>query len=263
MTNGQTPLWHKRWFQILLGSLLLLAVASLVIPWLLGLVYALRSVLLPLIVALGLAYIFNPVVTWLHARLRLPRAVGTGMVMLSALFGVLILSLLVLPPLISQGVELIQNAKEYPQKISQLIDQQSSSTAPNEGDIQSTPEQAEGSDTGLLGLADEIKGRIEEALGPEKANELLVTAANWLSQLDWGAVAQFLLSSLDVGAGVVGSAISVTSYLTLSAIIIGFCFFFFSWKLDKLGAWFVPFIPMTNRVEVLGVVGKMDRSVAA
>jgi len=260
MTDGQTPLWHKHWFQVLLGSLLLLAVASLAIPWLLGLVYALRSVLLPLVVALGLAYIFNPVVAWLHRRLRLPRAVGTGLVMVAALLTVLALTLLVLPPLIGQGVELIQNAKQYPQKIGQLIDGQGREPAPDGTEIHTTPGSAEDSDAGFI---DEIKGHIEQALGPEQANELLVTAANWLSQLDWAAVAQFLLSSLDVGAGVVGSAISMTSYFAISGVIIGFCFFFFSWKLDKLCAWFVPFIPLKNRDEVLGVVEKMDRSVAA
>jgi predicted PurR-regulated permease PerM len=260
MTDGQTPLWLRRWFQILLGSLLLLTVASIALPWLLGLVYALRSVLLPLVMALGLAYIFNPVVTWLHHRLRLPRAVGTAMVMLTALIAVLILALLILPPLIGQGVDLIQNAKGYPQKISQLIDR------PSEAPVivtASSTQPVEGSDQGLLGLVSQIRGEIEQALGPEQANEVLVTAANWLSEVDWSAVAQFMLSSLDVGAGVVGSAISFTSYLAISAVIIGFCFFFFSWKLDKLCAWFVPFIPASNQSEVLKVVRKMDKSVAA
>jgi len=47
-------------------------------------------VLLPLVIALGLAYIFNPVVTWAHQRLRLPRWAGTSGVMLGGLVVVLL-----------------------------------------------------------------------------------------------------------------------------------------------------------------------------
>jgi predicted PurR-regulated permease PerM len=292
----QTPLWMQRWFQITLGSLLLLTVASLAVPWLLGLVYALRSVLLPLIIALGLAYIFNPVVTWMHRRLKLPRWAGTGAVMLGVFWVVLILALVILPPLISQGVDLINNAKDYPAQISQRVQEQSdklrqnqkagddkpaapaaqpaSTDDPNKpaeaqqaaeaGDDQAVPSapQADASQAGESFL-DNLRLMIDDALGRDRATELLAAAAAWVSKLDWGQVAQFLLSSLDVGVGVVGSAISLTSYVALCVVIIAFCFFFFSWKLDKFIAWFVPFIPATHKNEVLGVIVQMDKSVAA
>ncbi len=284
----QTPLWMQRWFQLTLGSLLLLTVASLAVPWLLGLVYALRSVLLPLIIALGLAYIFNPVVTWLHRRLRLPRWAGTGVVMLGAFWGVLLLALVIVPPLISQGVDLINNAKDYPARISKLVQEQSDKqsggqvteqddaaadteavapdtgeTAEADGAQDTASAQASKAPAAQTGTLDNLRLMIDDALGPERATTLLATAAEWMSRLDWGQVAQFLLSSLDVGVGVVGSAISVTSYLALSMVIIAFCFFFFSWKLDKLIAWFVPFIPASHKNEVLGVIVQMDKSVAA
>jgi predicted PurR-regulated permease PerM len=284
MTDRPTPLWLQRWFQLLLGSLVLLTVASLAVPWLLGLVYALRSVLLPLVIAVGLAYIFNPVVTWANRRLRLPRWLGTAGVMLSGLMVALLLAMLILPPLVAQGVELIRKAKSYPQQISQLIDQQTPGDNPGVPGAQGVPgvpgaatapvgrpapepaaqTQTPATDDGSAdGTLRELRVMIDEALGPERATEVLAKAADWLSELDWGQVAQFILASLDVGAGVVGSAINLTSYFALSAIIIGFCFFFFSWKLDKLTAWFVPFIPIKHRDEVLEVVGKMDKSVAA
>lgn len=285
MTDRPTPLWLQRWFQLLLGSLVLLTVASLVVPWLLGLVYAMRSVLLPLMIALGLAYIFNPVVTWANLRLRLPRWAGTAGVMLSVLVVVLLLVLLVLPPLVAQGVDLINKAKSYPEQLSRLVQEQAArqttDPAPPSPTETSTPlpdpphdpsdatavadttTVADGTTDAGGGVLSDLRRVIENALGPERATEVLAKAADWLSQLDWGRVAQFILASLDVGAGVVGSAISITSYLALSAIIIGFCFFFFSWKLNKLTAWFVPFIPADHRDEVLDVVRKMDKSVAA
>jgi predicted PurR-regulated permease PerM len=308
MTERPTPLWLQRWFQLLLGSLVLLTVASLVVPWLLGLVYALRSVLLPLVIALGLAYIFNPVVTWANQKLRLPRSVGTAGVMLVGLIVAMILALVVLPPLVAQGVELINKAKSYPEQISRLVQEQAAKhkadpQTPPSGDTSATdaspesaeavPEIADGAGTAVAqtqsdggekttgettanggieisetagstdGILNDLRVVIEDALGPERATEMLAGTADWLSQMDWGQVAQFLLTSLDVGVGVVGSAISITSYFALSAIIIGFCFFFFSWKLDKLTAWFVPFIPVQHKTEVLGVVVMMDKSVAA
>ena len=287
--NKARPLWMERWFQLLLGSLVLVAVASLVVPWVLGLIYALRSVLLPLVVALGLAYIFNPVVSWLQRRLKLPRWAGTGAVFIAGGWVVLILALLILPPLVSQGADLIQNARTYPDRISTILQQPdpgNSSESADEPQTDTKPEAVaaepdqpvdnvadaapDAPDEPPSNLADKSKAKlgqlramIDRALGPEQAKQMLASAAQWLGDLDWGRVAQVTKTSLDVGVGVVGSAISLTSYLTLSAVIALFCFFFFSWKLDKLFAWFVPFIPSQYRTEVLGVISQMDKSVAA
>ena len=297
----------ERWFQILLGSLVLLTVASLAVPWLLGLIYAIRSVLLPLVIALGLAYIFNPIVTWMHRRLKLPRWAGTGVVFIAACWIVLILSLLILPPLISQGIGLIDQAKQYPEKISRIVQEQSArqnATLPQSPGTESnkdnssetvqadtdatdkaadtTTDQETSTDNQVAdanaidsdepevattkteeGLIDDLRIMIDEALGPERAAELLAQAADWFATLDWGKTTSVVMSSLDVGVGVVGSAISLTSYIALSAVIIAFCFFFFSWKLDKIIAWFIPLIPAKYRSEVLGVMVQMDKSIAA
>ncbi len=305
--HREKPLWMERWFQILLGSLVLLTVASLAVPWLLGLIYAIRSVLLPLVIALGLAYIFNPIVTWMHRRLKLPRWAGTGVVFIAACWIVLILSLLILPPLISQGIGLIDQAKQYPEKISRIVQEQSArqnATLPQSPGTESnkdnssetvqadtdatdkaadtTTDQETSTDNQVAdanaidsdepevattkteeGLIDDLRIMIDEALGPERAAELLAQAADWFATLDWGKTTSVVLSSLDVGVGVVGSAISLTSYIALSAVIIAFCFFFFSWKLDKIIAWFIPLIPAKYRSEVLGVMVQMDKSIAA
>jgi predicted PurR-regulated permease PerM len=286
MADRPTPLWLQRWFQLLLGSLVLLTVASLAVPWVLGVVYALRSVLLPLVIAVGLAYIFNPVVTWANQKLRVPRWAGTAGVMLSVLMIALLLAMLVLPPLVAQGVDLIQKAKSYPEQIRQFVQTQAelhtdepttqpaaveptpspemALTPPDTTAATDTPAPVE-SDTAVAdnGFLSNLRVVIDKALGPEQATELLAKTADLLNEMDWQQVGVFILASLDVGSGVVGSAINITSYLALSAIIIGFCFFFFSWKLDKLTAWFVPFIPIQHKTEVLGVVVMMDKSVAA
>ena len=291
MAEDSKPLWMERWFQLLLGTLVLITVASLVVPWVLGLIYALRSVLLPLIVALGLAYIFNPVVTWLQRRLKLPRWAGTGAVLISAGWVVLILSLLILPPLIRQGTNLIQNAKTYPDRLSAVLHQEEQANEqagtveedsaaaqvdladpgkPADADGSTETDEANGSGDTSYGTPandkhtlEKLRAWVDEALGKERVTEMIAAAADWLGELNWKQVAQVTLKSLDVGVGVVGSAISLTSYLALSAVIALFCFFFFIWKLDQLIAWFVPFIPVNYRTEVLGVMSMMDKSVAA
>lgn len=110
-----TPLWRLRWFQATLGVLLLLAVASYVVPAGFRLVYATRSVLTPVLVGIALAYILNPVVTWLYEKAKVPRPVtAAGMLGSMALF-VLGLAVLV-------GVTLWQ-AYQFVQKVPQAVHQ--------------------------------------------------------------------------------------------------------------------------------------------
>ncbi|MEM1098131.1 MAG: AI-2E family transporter [Planctomycetota bacterium] len=93
----ETPLWRMRWFQVSLGVIVLLTVASYVVPAAFRLVYATRSVLTPILVGLTLAYIFNPAVTYLYNRFKVPRPV-TAATMLATL-GMIATGLLVLIPI--------------------------------------------------------------------------------------------------------------------------------------------------------------------
>lgn len=93
MLDPSKPIWTRRWFQVLLGLLLILAVGSFVLPLVLWVIYATRSVLLPVLVALVLAYAVEPWVRWLEQRGRIPRpisAVGLIAGLLALLTGLIL-----------------------------------------------------------------------------------------------------------------------------------------------------------------------------
>lgn len=97
----------RRWVRF--GALLV------VLGLLAGLMYRLSSVLTPIVAALALAYILNPLVTWLE-RQRIPRI--RSIILLYALGGLLLVAALVLvvPMLIEQGLRLAQNLPDYAEK---------------------------------------------------------------------------------------------------------------------------------------------------
>ena len=113
MGEPETPVWRLRWFQVLLGSLVVLAVASYVLPTVFRMVYMTRPVLLPVLVGLALAYAFNPLVTWAARRHRMPR-VFSAAVILIWFFGLLGLAFAWLTgPVVNQAQELASNLPKY------------------------------------------------------------------------------------------------------------------------------------------------------
>jgi predicted PurR-regulated permease PerM len=78
--GGRGPhLWE---IQAVLDVLLILSVMLVV-----GLLYALSSVFTPVLVALGLAYLFNPLISAAQTRWRLPRPVTISLLLLVLTLG--------------------------------------------------------------------------------------------------------------------------------------------------------------------------------
>lgn len=113
------PLWRMRWFQWALGLLLILLLLGQILPVLWGIIDATRSVIAPVLLGLALAYVFDPVVSWLDAKAKLSRA-GAAAALIGAVLLVLgVLGLWLIPPLLDQGVQL---AKSLPAYAQQLLD---------------------------------------------------------------------------------------------------------------------------------------------
>ncbi len=66
------PIWHATWFQRLLVVLVVLGIAVLAVPSLLAVIYAVRTVLLPVLIAVVLAYAANPLATWAKQHCAFP-----------------------------------------------------------------------------------------------------------------------------------------------------------------------------------------------
>jgi len=65
----------------MLVALIGLTIATMIVVPLLTALGAVRSILLPIVIGFGLAYVVNPLVVWLHVKAKIPRGL-TG-----ALFG--------------------------------------------------------------------------------------------------------------------------------------------------------------------------------
>lgn len=113
MGTPETPVWRVRWFQVMLGGLVTLAVASYVLPPVFELVYMTRPVLLPVLIGLGLAYAVNPVVTWAQRRHRMPR-LFSAIALLLWFFGLVALSFSWLTgPVVGQARGLARDLPAY------------------------------------------------------------------------------------------------------------------------------------------------------
>jgi len=335
--------WQRRWFQTMLAVLVVFLVLSYVVPGVLGLLYAVRSVLVPVLIGLALAYIMNPVLRFAQAKLHLGRLAGTVSLMLLSLVMFAVIMITAVPTAIEQGSELVKTVQEaYPKYVDKLLrqidatksgsaDSSDLSQAPQaDGDTlalitaenpKAEPGQAEasppppgaaggdasaanqplsdsssdreaaadkavasgltaeaeahvsagagagagagGSETEGNAAAGKENSLVEKFISPDRNRRLLELSVERLRGLAGSVIAGWAMQSLDVGVGLVGSAISFTSYLALSAVVIAFCFFFFSWKFDEILAWFVPFIPAESKGHTLGMLRDMDLAVSS
>ncbi len=274
MVTRSEPVWRREWFQVSLGLMVLLTVAALVVPTVLGLIYAVRSVLVPVLIGLGLAYICNPLIRWMQRRLKFPRWAGVTTVLLTATTLVLLVAAVIVPRLVAQAGLLINNLQRvYPEAVEVLFaeaegDDGAAWTQPGEavaeGAVDTQTQTVEGVlDASVNAGGDPVHGHFwadwDAATVKLKVREL----AQELAHIEPGQVVAFVLDWLDVGVGFIGSAISLTSYLALAGVVVVFCFAYFAWQFEAFVGWFVPLIPLKHRVRTLEVVGKMDRSVSA
>ncbi|NBC11265.1 MAG: AI-2E family transporter [Planctomycetes bacterium] len=272
------PIWRRRWFQFLLGATAVFVFLSFVIPPIFGLIYAVRSVLTPVVFALVLAYIFNPVVTWMDRKLRIPRWGGTTVIMgVGAL--VLLVSLGVgVPILVEQGSSLINKLQDAYPKVLESIAEDTGAELPDSLQEDAAPDDApspqspaeNGTDTQTAtayanGETDAAKhdSAFRRLLASEPVQKMLTAAMTYFAELDWSTAATTALRTMDVGTSVVGSAISVTMYWLVFIMVALFSFFFLSWKLGEFMNWFVPFIPIDHRERTLEILVRMDRTVSA
>lgn len=281
--------WQRRWFQTLLAALVVFLVLSYVIPGVLGMLYAVRSVLVPVLIGLALAYIVNPALRFAEVKLRVGRLAGTVSLMLLALVVVMMVTVTAVPTMYTQGGQLFNTVQEWIEQneqgqtqtpegepspdmdvaiedLAQAVAEESVdelSVGQNEVDSETpspdaaTAEVAEAADEGKDG------SWLDKFIDPDRNRQLLQLSVERLKGLDGSVIAGWAMQSLDVGVGLVGSAVSFTSYLALSAVVIAFCFFFFSWKFDAMLKWFEPFIPQSHHDLTIDMLKKMDLAVSS
>lgn len=274
MQQSSTPVWQQRWFQWALGTLVVLALVGLIAPPILALLYATRSVIVPVLIGVGLAYAANPLVRLAHERLRVPRPASAVLIIVILTLILSGLGLYVVPRLAGQLNGFYHNLPSYvdtaasyfefdlPDAVDDWIEssRQGAGDEAGEGATPAAGTAASSSDQPAA-PANAAREPGTSNVGDAPITENLISEAT--ETVDWRTLGVMLAETFDLGLGVIGSAISFTTYLGLAAVVVCFVFVFFVWKFDEVLRWFVPFIPTDHRGRTLDLLGKMDRSVAA
>jgi predicted PurR-regulated permease PerM len=90
---GRTSRTHLYWHLVFFGLVLTVLFFTL---------RGLSDVLTPVVAALVLSYLLDPLVTWLHKKVRLPRWLGTTLIFLLLVLGVVMMMVLVLPLIVRE-----------------------------------------------------------------------------------------------------------------------------------------------------------------
>lgn len=227
------PVWAYRWFHWTLGAAAVLLVASFILPSAARLLQLAEPILVPVLVGLVLAYIFNPLVTFLERRVGIGRPISAaGIIVAGGIVGLLVL-ILVGPSLYTQTGEL---AKRIPDQLNALSDRLGDGSLP------------------LPKLRDtaEIQKFLTDLASRIRSGELSISP--YLGQAG---------QALGAGWSLVSSALGFAAYMVLCGIVTAACFFFFSWRFSAIIAWPKPFIPIEYQGEVLRIATLCDKAVSA
>lgn len=192
--------------------------------------YVIRSVTAPILLGFGLAYVFNPLVCAARRYLRWPRWVTTAVIMVFCVTVAVAVLLFVVPPMIDQASSMVRDVGGFVEKSWPKLEPYWKQLTEGAAAMAQSPSQID---------TERLKG------------------------VNYGAIAGVLLKSLDIGVGAVGSVFGMATYLILVAVIVSFCFFFFSWRFEEIVCWFKPFVPANHRERTYEIAAMMDKSVAA
>ena len=109
--------WQRLWFQWVLGTIVFFLFLSFVLPPIFWVVIKLSPVLTPVLLGLGLAYIFSPLMAWAQRRYGIRRPVSAGVIL-----GLVVVVLAGTIPLmivnaVDQGVLFIDKVPKYAETV--------------------------------------------------------------------------------------------------------------------------------------------------
>ena len=264
-------LWQIQWVRDVL------VVASVVGVLWLG--YALRFVTVPLLVALGLAYLVEPLVQWLCRRVGMTRPAAVGGIL--ATFGVALVALLLVtvPVLVSQTTSLVQNVRAgkfdgmlekvesalpeaYQGDVARIREvllgtgaasasRQGSASAPAPAPAAAAPEPSAAPE----GDATEPRVAAAPSIGelvPQAAPPVVVRADVPLIESVLGPTATAAIARI----------VDITA-LAFAAFLVPFYFWFFSIGFPDTISFLRSLVPESHRPRIEELASEMDRAVSA
>ncbi|MHC5001698.1 MAG: AI-2E family transporter [Planctomycetota bacterium] len=243
--------------------------------------YVLRTVTVPLLVALLLAYLFEPVVSRLTERREVSRAAVVAGLLACVVASVVLATALALPLVVGQSVELVNDVRggvfrDRIAKVSRFlpegyVDDFERFLAVLPGAAR-PPETAGGTGPAAPGTEGDVAqaepaepetGEVETALTEDRVREIvrqqvreqsLRESAEW-APTDWLGIAR---GGSRTAARVIGAVLGAG----LVAFLIPFYFFFFSLWYPAVVRFLRNLLPERNRRRTLELLEKMDRVVS-
>ncbi|MCC7204234.1 MAG: AI-2E family transporter [Phycisphaeraceae bacterium] len=245
MIVGRAHLWDQPWFR---DVLTLAAVAmALLAAW------QVWAILAPVLVGLAMAYVFDPLLSVLERRCRVPRLVSAIVLLLLVLSVVGIGLALLLPVLIEQARELGRNMQEYANWLSAKLGM----------DWRGVMDWLQNHLMSMLSGSPDVgqPAAVASTTQPDATQAATQPTAGQAASI-FGRWAGMAAQGLGRGLGVLGAVIGVGSYLVLAVVITVFCFVVFAWRLSRMAAWTLVTIPGVNHPKTLHVLGRMDVAVS-
>ncbi len=199
--------------------------------------YVMRDITIPLLVALLLAYLFDPMISYLadHPQFPLGRIPVISGILFILVTGVLLVLAITIPMVISQTTSLVNDIQDG--KLRSTLEQFTTQYAP-----------------------EEVKDEIIETLAylPSSLEQPESTRAGSTVTTDNEGLMKIAQQTGDVAIGILGSIIR----FGILAVLIPFYFFFFSLGFPRGVQFARGLIPDKNRSNIEALIGKMDAAVA-
>lgn len=224
-------LWQIQWVRDLM--LIIVAICGV---WL-G--YAMREITIPLLVALLLAYLFDPLISFLADNPKFPLGripVISGILTLLTT-GVLVVLAISIPMVVSQTTSLVGDIQEG--KLRSQLERVTQEYAPED-------------------VREEILETISYLPSSSEDSEATTGATLTTSELSNKGLVQIAHSTSDVIISVVGAII----HFAIMAVLIPFYFFFFSLWFPEVRAFASSLIPDDGKTNTMTLLHKMDAAVA-
>ncbi|MCI0395798.1 MAG: AI-2E family transporter [Chloroflexi bacterium] len=112
-TTSTSPAWPASTKRLVMTVLLILFLLTL---------YRIRGLLIPVIMALVMAYVVLPIVDFLQQRFRLSRGLAIALIYLFIIAGIVAIPVGAIPQLITQGNNLVNNTPRYLQQLGEFLE---------------------------------------------------------------------------------------------------------------------------------------------
>lgn len=227
--------------------------------------YLLRTVTVPILLALMLAYLFEPLVRRLTRTKRMTRQGVATIIIVSAIAFVVIPVTFGVAFGVVQGVGFLREATQNSLRVATFIRESPAPPAFEEHEAltEFLSKQPETSQEAYNGLSNDSWRRLTVGLSRniDTQSEEVRNLITWVQDHS----KQILSTTIGSGAealGVIAGALVSFGVLGFQAFIVAFFFFFFSTGYDNVLTFLARFIHRKNKSRTLELIGKMDRVVA-